>query len=64
MALYFRYQSNKQAPFSLFTQLLGGGLFYSTLDLFRRVGIEEALKSEEANEFNKQLRKDDRHYDL
>jgi hypothetical protein len=37
---------------------------FSLLDVVRRIGIEEALKIEETNEFNKQLRKDDKHYEL
>jgi hypothetical protein len=41
-----------------------GGILFSLFDVLRRIGIEEALKIEEANEFNKQLRKDDKHYDL
>jgi hypothetical protein len=36
----------------------------SFFDVYRRIALEESLKLEEANEFNKQLRKDDRHYDL
>lgn len=34
------------------------------IDVLSRIGIEEALKIEEANEFNKELRKDDRNYGL
>jgi hypothetical protein len=48
----------------LLPQLFLGGIIFSFIDVARRIGIEEALKVEEANEFNKQLRKDDRHYDL
>ena len=51
-------------PLSLFPQLIGSGIFFMGLDLMRRIGIEECLKREEANEFNKQLRKDDKHYNI
>lgn len=53
-----------QHPLSLFPQLIGSGIFFSGLDLARRIGIEEALKRSEVNEFNKQLRKDDKHYNI
>jgi len=44
--------------------LIAGGILFSLFDVARRIGIEEALKKEEANEFNKQLRKDEKNYDL
>ena len=43
---------------------MAGGILFSLFDVARRIGIEEALKKEEANEFNKQLRKDEKNYDL
>jgi hypothetical protein len=64
MASYFWYHNYHSAPLSLIPQLIAGGIVFSFIDVARRIGIEEALKVEEANEFNKQLRKDDRHYDL
>ena len=54
----------KPAPLSLLPQLITGGILFSLLDVARRIGIEEALKREEADEFNKQLRKDEKNYDL
>jgi hypothetical protein len=64
MAPHFLYTISHSAPLTLVPQLLAGGLIWSFIDVARRVAVEEGLKKEEANEFNKQLRKDDRHYDL
>ena len=58
------YPCAYSAPLSLIPQLVGSGLFFSGLDLVRRIGIEEMLKREEANEFSKQMRKDDRNYNI
>ena len=38
--------NNNIAPLSLIPQLIGGGIFFSLVDVLRRVGIEEALKIE------------------
>lgn len=64
MASHLRYYYTHPAPLSLIPQLIAGGIIFSFFDVARRIGIEEALKREEANEFNKQLRKDEKNYDL
>jgi hypothetical protein len=64
MACFLSYHFTYLVPLTLAPQLITGGIVFSLFDVMRRIGIEENLKLEEANEFNKQLRKDDRHYDL
>mgnify|MGYP007086765061 FL=1 len=51
-------------PLSLIPQLIACGVGFSFFDVARRIGIEEMLKVGETKEFTKQLRKDERHYDL
>ena len=64
MATHLRYHLIHAAPLTLFPHLIAGGIVFSLIDVLRRIGIEEALKVEEVNEFNKELRKDDRNYEL
>jgi hypothetical protein len=59
-----RYLLLHPAPIALFSQIILVGLSFSLLDVGRRVAVEELLKKEEADHLNKQLRKDESHYDL
>lgn len=64
MASDRRYLAWHSAPLALIPQVIGMGLTFSLMDVLRRLAIEELLKKEEADQLNKQLRKDESHYDL
>ncbi len=64
MASHLRYLYIKVAPLTLIPQLFVGGVMFSLFDVARRIAVEEVLKKEEVDDLNKQLRKDEKFYDL